>query len=446
MADAYARVSGNVGVCLASCQFDPVMPGGTSHAAGDGPCLWSFGTRSPPESGAPRDSPEVEANRDSSRWRPYFDMLLSSSRPLLVLGTGARRAFADPSAVDAVERRLGRLIEVLERHALPVATSPRAKGIFPESHPMSLGCLGVVGNRWSQHYLSSGLRALVVLGSRWGALGHTASDGPQLPRGHLIRVDASASDARGMEPGVTSVCADAAEFIDAFIEHAVSAAPGPAIRRRRQALLQSTTRGARWGDGAARASLAMPLKPQRVMSELQAVLNHHDACRWGVNLFCELGAGLGWAWEHLVLDPPHRFWCSTRPKANGWATSAVIGGKLADPERPAIALLGADALLVHGREISAAVRQRVGAVWLILCESSRIPEPVPAIGEQVEAFAETLGARVHHLDRPGAVARGLGEALATATANAEPQVLLVRVDADEAPASSYPLLRRSRVN
>ena len=83
---------------------------------------------------------------------------------------------------------------------------------------------------------------------------------------------------------------------------------------------------------------------------------------------------------------------------------------------------------------------------LILCESSRIAEPEPAIGEEVEAFAGTLGARVHHLDRPGAVARALGEALATATASAQPQVLLVRVDADEAPASSYPLLRRSRFN
>lgn len=442
MADGYAKVSGDVGVCMASCPWDvPGAIGGTSLAAADGPGLWSFGEQDRNGQTTAAERAGVDAANARESWWSHFEALFTSARPLLVLGTGARRALGDPRRPSEAQLRLRQLVDAVARHALPVVTSPSAKGIFPESHCMSLGCHGVAGNRWSQHYMGAGLSTMMLVGSH--GPGRVITECRWRPGARAIHVDAmaSTSEIRGLE--ITELRADVVRFLDALIGAAQKIVPGAAASRRREALLQRSMRGARWGDERARASLAIPLKPQRVMSELQAVLNHADRCKSGVNLFCELGAGLGWAWEHLVVDPPHRFWCSTRTKTRGWATSAVIGGKLANPERPAIAVLGADAMLVHGTEISAAVRQGVGAVWLILCEARRHSGTAPGVADQVAAFAETLGARVHHVERPGALVRGLGEALAAATCS-EPRVLVAYVDADEAPASSYPLVRRQR--
>jgi acetolactate synthase-1/2/3 large subunit len=59
-----------------------------------------------------------------------------------------------------------KLIALAERFSIPVATTLRAKGVFPEDHPLSLGVFGYAGTRHAtQALLSSGIDLLIVLGS-----------------------------------------------------------------------------------------------------------------------------------------------------------------------------------------------------------------------------------------------------------------------------------------
>ena len=58
------------------------------------------------------------------------------------------------------------LRETAERWHIPVATTLRAKGVFPEDHPLSLGVFGYAGTRHATAaILGEGLGALIVLGS-----------------------------------------------------------------------------------------------------------------------------------------------------------------------------------------------------------------------------------------------------------------------------------------
>ena len=58
------------------------------------------------------------------------------------------------------------LLKFVETFHIPIATTLRAKGIFPEDHPLSLGVFGYAGTRHaSVAMLSDDLELLIVLGS-----------------------------------------------------------------------------------------------------------------------------------------------------------------------------------------------------------------------------------------------------------------------------------------
>ena len=50
----------------------------------------------------------------------------------------------------------------------------------------------------------------------------------------------------------------------------------------------------------------------------------------------------------------------------GFAVGAVIGGKIADPKNPAVAIVGDGAFMMHGAEVSSAAQANVGAIWVVL--------------------------------------------------------------------------------
>src|SRR6476660_1957385 len=58
------------------------------------------------------------------------ELIATAERPIAVLGSSAMRV-ANP----------GLLLQVIERHNLPFATTCMAKGLIDEDHPLSLGCI-----------------------------------------------------------------------------------------------------------------------------------------------------------------------------------------------------------------------------------------------------------------------------------------------------------------
>jgi len=373
-----------------------------------------------------------QSSDDGSGCEAELEAALAGSRPLLVLGAGARHALDDPRDPIASAARLRRLLEVVERHALPVVTSVRAKGIFPESHPMSLGCHGV-SNEWFTRYARRGLTSLVVVGLKSGRGATAGREFGLNPAAPLVYSETGPAELETPVSGSTRVFAEPATFLDEFVRCASRVRPARHADERQRAIPDSVKKSERWSGGLERTSLSTPLKPQRVMSELQAILTHHAGCKGGVNLFCEVGNALGWLSEHLTLEPPHRFWCSARAGSAGWACGAVIGSKLADPERPALAVLGQHALFAHGEELSEAVRHRAGALWLVLNEDShglgRTTAP-----DATALWALELGAHVHEVRLPGELVRKFDDALIAGAAHSHPQVLIVHVDGNEVPA------------
>ena len=81
--------------------------------------------------------------------------LVNAKTPVILVGTGA----VTSKACDDIK-------DLAETLSIPVATTPKAKGAFPEDHPLSLGVLGFCGSPVAEKCLTSGQTdVLLVIGA-----------------------------------------------------------------------------------------------------------------------------------------------------------------------------------------------------------------------------------------------------------------------------------------
>lgn len=132
----------------------------------------------------------VPQSVSSSAIETALQSLLVAKRPLIFLGNGCRRAFDDQT------RSL--LIDFVERYGIPVMTTADAKGVFPETHPLSLRVYGFSNCRWPQYYLdpqrmgepdAPPYDALLVLASSLNDLATNKWNPMLVPHGPLIQID-----------------------------------------------------------------------------------------------------------------------------------------------------------------------------------------------------------------------------------------------------------------
>ncbi|MEK7384197.1 MAG: thiamine pyrophosphate-binding protein, partial [Elusimicrobiota bacterium] len=111
--------------------------------------------------------------------REAAQLLLRARRPAILAGYGVH-----------LSRAYGELMVLAERLNIPVATTPRAKGVFPEDHPLSLGVFGMAGSPQADAVLlSDQTDLLLVIGTSLGETSTHAWD-PRLGRDRaLLQID-----------------------------------------------------------------------------------------------------------------------------------------------------------------------------------------------------------------------------------------------------------------
>src|SRR5437870_6138362 len=159
-----------------------------------------------PLSFAPTADPVAPA-MDSRSAELAVDLLLKARAPVVLVGTGA-----DWSGAREEVRELAELL------SLPVAASYTAKGVFPENHPLALGCLGSGSRPYAQQFF---LDSDLIL-----ALGTTFSEGTTLGFGHrvipenakIIQIDTDPEELGRNYPTQLSIQADARTALRAIID------------------------------------------------------------------------------------------------------------------------------------------------------------------------------------------------------------------------------------
>ncbi|RJL23254.1 thiamine pyrophosphate-binding protein [Bailinhaonella thermotolerans] len=374
----------------------------------------------------PAPAPRAAAR---SEIRALAEAIEQARRPIIFAGQGAKIARAGPE-----------ILALAELRAIPVTTTIKAKGVFPEDHPLSLGVFGNYGGTPETHeaVLAAEVDLILVLGSSLGEVS-TAGWDPGLTEDRVVaQIDADPLQLGRTYPVDHPIAADVRsalrDLLDALPARAPTTAGRPAVR--------PAGRAARNGDPDGDASA---LLGSTVAARLDALLPG-DAL-----LFLDAGNALCWAGEHYRCGPRAEVYCSMNVGCMGYSIPASIGAKLARPDRPVVALAGDAAFAMGGMEIHTAAERGVPVIWIVLNNQGNAM--VANIQEML--FGNTPGSMYSRALDAAAIARGLGaravtvstaaefdDALTTALERREPWLIDARVDGSEVP---WALRRRSEV-
>ncbi|MFN2442235.1 MAG: thiamine pyrophosphate-binding protein [Thermoanaerobaculia bacterium] len=316
-------------------------------------------------------------------------ILRNAKRPLLYAGLGA--AGAD----------LVRLAQALES---PVATTFQGKGVFPESHPLSLWPgYGASAPAFARE-IAGECDVTLAIGCRFGEVATGSYGAP--PPGKLIHIDIDPEVPGRNYPAEVAIVADAAAAVTALLERLEPRKPDASLRRKIAGGLENAAR-------EIEAPGKEGVSPGVLLRALQK--------RFGPDTIFTSDSGNGTfiAVEALRLDRPGKLLAPVDYSCMGYSVPAAIGAKLAMPEAPVIALVGDGAFLMTGLEILTAASLGVSAAFFVL----RDRELAQIAQFQSVAFGRKSESVLPDYDL-AAICRGAGvECLPLGTDAAIPEVL-----------------------
>src|SRR5919198_1205564 len=391
----------------------------------------------------------VPSGTDTAAVKLAFEALSSATRPLFFLGNGARGALSDSA-------RMAGFTQLVEDWALPVMTTPDAKGIFPEGHALSLRNYGITACAWPDAYMV-GFDALMVLGSSLGELATTVVNKAQyannlIPSKSFIHVDLDEGMIGRNFPVTQGIVADVGATIDALCDIAAGENPDPVATQARLKAIATIQAAPPFADPDGRASEAAPIHP----AALVRVIN--DTMSSG-HIFIDAGNCVGWSLNNLVVNPPLTYHPALDMGPMGFGVCAVVGAKIAAPAETCLAIVGDGAFMMHAAEVSTAAAHSVGAIWVVLYDndlgmvSQGMGQLFPPAADWEDYYAlgapdlvkvaEGFGAdavAVTQTQTPTDFEEALQAAIQNANESSTPQVIVVSIDTQPMPPYGWPTI------
>jgi acetolactate synthase-1/2/3 large subunit len=364
-------------------------------------------------------------------------VLLSHKKPLIFLGNGCRDALRD-------EETRNELARFAEHHAIPVATTADAKGIFPEGHPLSLRNYGFASCTWPRQWMApeSGHRydCLLVIGSGLQGLATENWNPRMVPDGPVIQVDLqqqAIGRAFRLRHGVVG---DAGAFIRRLGALDSQLPTDSTQVGERRKIVEDIKCSSPFLYPREYESNAAPIRPSALVRVLQKTLPRKTM------VFLDGGNCVAWGVNCFIIDPPWECHSSLDMGPMGFAVGAVIGAKMGQPEYTCVALVGDGAFLMHGAEVSTAQAHGVGAIWVVLQDNDlhmvtqgqeyffpdshnpKVWQGMFRLGKpDLTLFARGLGADAHTVQSPADLERIMPQVVAGAYGN-RPQVVIAAID------------------
>lgn len=247
-----------------------------------------------------------------------------------------------------------------ERWSIPVATTLRAKGSFPEDHPLSLGVFGYAGTHHSRiALLDTPPDLLLVLGSGLNERDSMHWTLPLTPE-RSICVNLSPLP-MGTHLSGSCVLGDSGAYLDwlqSQVERIGSSLE--ATREARREWLASITDRPRFQDVENCTSDAVPIHPARAISELRKSLPADGI------MIVDSGAHRAFAGHYWTANQPLTYISATNLGPMGWAISAAVGVHCARPGRKIVVITGDGCMHMHGIEIATAARYQMPIVYVVI--------------------------------------------------------------------------------
>jgi acetolactate synthase I/II/III large subunit len=265
------------------------------------------------------------------------EALRGAKRPVLLAGNGVIRGCAH----EATRRFVRRL-------RIPVLHTFMAKGVLPDSDPLSLYTIGLQARDFSSVVLE---QADVVIALGYDFVEYAPCLWNVGRDKRIIHIDVSPAEVDAHYIVGVGVLGDLRLSLDQ-----ISAGMTPFASSWAQGARATVIEGFAVGAPAADS---WPLRPQRIIADLRAALKPNDV------VVCDVGAHKLWMARMFPCEVPNSCIISNGFAAMGISVPGAIAAKLLYPERSVVAVTGDGGFLMNSQELETAVRLRLPIVVLI---------------------------------------------------------------------------------
>ena len=293
---------------------------------------------------AARDTSPIQPPARPPDLADAIDLLRAAERPVVIAGSGVWWAGAE----DALRR-------FVEYTSLPLYTITMARGVLPDSHPLSMGYADPALNH-AVHAAFREADLFLIVGKRIDY--RLALGGPRLfpPGARFIQIDIHPEELGLNHPLDVAICADARLALEAL-----TAAAGPQPWPARSWLDRLRALRGEWQASlaAAASSNESPMHPAAFFRALEAALPEGILYSWDGGDFAHWGRAM------LPAREPGG-WLRLGPLGTiGSALPNSLSLQLAHPGRPVAMITGDGALGFYLAEMDSAVRHKLPVVLIV---------------------------------------------------------------------------------
>ena len=418
MADAYARLSGRVGVCEGPSGGGAtyILPGVVEANESSVPLLAITSDISVSSRGrfTLTEIDQAALFRPATKWNAVIDhaadiprMLRAAFAAMTTGRPGAahiglpfdvqqgevdeadaradpvmpRRAAPDPGSICAAADAIARasaplficgggvmaaggeaaLLRLAEAIGAPVATTISGKGSIAETHDLAVGVVGSNGGTPETRAVVEAADLVIFVGCRAGSVTTERWRYPAAGAARIVHIDIDPRVLGANYETEAVVEADARVALEALAEALDGVSPG---RIDRDFLAAQKAKKFRAFDGLAKADAA-PIRPERLVAALQAALPR-DAV-----VIADPGTPCPYLSAYLVLDEPGRRFLSNRAHgALGYAMPAAVGAHFARPGARCVAVMGDGSFGFAAGELETVVRLDLPVTFVVVSNSS----------------------------------------------------------------------------
>ena len=287
----------------------------------------------------PRDDPHpIQVKR-------AVDMLVTAERPMMLAGGGIILSHASQDA-----------LKLAELMTIPVATTLMGKGSIPETHPLSLGMVGMHGT-YEANKLILDADVLLAVGVRFSDRTTGRVDG-FCPDAQIIHVDIDSAEIGKNVMIDLPIVADARktlrELYTLVVRQAVTNERSPWLARIQQVRDQYLSEQRDDNPG---------LTAPKIVGALRDLLPRHAI------ITTEVGQNQMWAALHFKALAPRTFISSGGLGTMGFGFPAALGAKVAKPNVPVVDIAGDGSFIMTEQELATSVIEEIPVIVVVLNNS-----------------------------------------------------------------------------
>ena len=344
--------------------FQPRMPGEVPEAVRKGFFIAETGRPGPVLIDVPKDVQEHKADMifpDEFKiqgYHPWTDpdivnserainILMESERPVIMAGGGTiiSSAFAE-------------LQSIAELLMIPVVTTFKGKGSFPENHPLSLGPIGMHGHAEANRIMAEA-DCVLAIGTRFSDRSVGTVD--EFEKGlKIIHMDVDPAEIGKTQTAKIAVIGDVRVNLRVMVQLILQ----KAIKKTDESLWIKHVKETKsyWKDN-------LKLHPgemgaAKILRKIREILPNESI------VTTEVGQHQMWASLFFDVIQPGTFFSSTGLGTMGWGFPAAIGAKVAKPDVPVVDIAGDGSFSMTENSLATAVLEDIPVIVFVLNNSS----------------------------------------------------------------------------